>query len=421
MAPSDSEGTMALRMALKLLCFLSWSGTVVQAQSRSWQFPGQEKRNYFKVEEIALPDKFTIETWIFPDSQRTPFPADGNDGYWLSYATPNDVNCVQVDTRMLTQNKWQHVHITWDGSSSAIYVDGGLYNGDGLYFLEEDVSGKDCSGNNDGVLVMAQLQTSLAGGFDQNKAPGMQMDTVAIYNTAWTAGEVAAVAGRECIESWDTTLIGAWFDGPDDHSGNGHTAYISAETTHLSARGCCSNHDGACFHGDGTVLLESGSSKRFSEVILGDIIKTSDGEGRFSFNPVLNLPHNANNSEPAAFITLTTETGKMVAMTSDHFIPRCGQGEVTAGELVVCDCLLTVDGKETFIEIEASPKNGVFTAITQDQFIVVNGVVASPYSQISDPREKYEKYLSELKLSSGRKLVGAKGKKKSGFKKSLRP
>eukprot|EP00613_Pedinella_sp_CCMP2098_P030587 CAMPEP_0171731224 /NCGR_PEP_ID=MMETSP0991-20121206/28806_1 /TAXON_ID=483369 /ORGANISM="non described non described, Strain CCMP2098" /LENGTH=103 /DNA_ID=CAMNT_0012326201 /DNA_START=475 /DNA_END=783 /DNA_ORIENTATION=+ len=73
---------------------------------------------------------------------------------------------------------------------------------------------------------------------------------------------------------------------------------------------------GACFHGDGTVLLESGSSKRFSELSLGERIKTSDGRGGFSFNPVLSLPH-VNNTEPAAFLTLTTETGKKVDMTSD--------------------------------------------------------------------------------------------------------
>merc|ERR1719223_863194 len=169
----------------------------------------------------------------------------------------------------------------------------------------------------------------------------------------------------------------------------------------------CNYYTGACFHGSGTVLLESGLSKRLSELSLGERIKTSDGQGGFSFNPVLTLPH-ANNSEPAAFLTLTTETGKKVDMTSDHFIPKCNQEQVTAGELVVGDCLLTVDGKETLLEISSTAKNGVYTAITQDKFIVVDGIVASPFSKDSDlakPELVYEKYRLELDKNTIRKLA----------------
>mmetsp|Transcript_31188 Transcript_31188/g.56762 ORF Transcript_31188/g.56762 Transcript_31188/m.56762 type:complete len:336 (+) Transcript_31188:679-1686(+) len=164
--------------------------------------------------------------------------------------------------------------------------------------------------------------------------------------------------------------------------------------------------NGACFHGDGTVLLESGVLKRLSELGLGDVIKTSDGQGRFLFNPVLALPH-ANNSEPAAFLTLTTETDKKVDMTSDHIIPKCDQQEVAADELVVGDCLITADGKEVLMEISSTAKAGVFTAITQDNFIVVNGIVASPFSKDSDPAKPeldYNKYRLELEEKYERKL-----------------
>ena len=164
---------------------------------------------------------------------------------------------------------------------------------------------------------------------------------------------------------------------------------------------------GACFHGDGTVLLESGSSKRLSGLSLGDRIKTSDGQGSFSFSPVLTLPH-ANNSEPASFLTLTTETGKVVDMTSDHFVPKCDLKVITADELAVGDCLLTIDGKETLMEISSAAKMGVFTAITQGKFIVVNGVVASAFSKDSDPAKPeldYIKYKLELEDNRNRKLA----------------
>jgi hypothetical protein len=165
------------------------------------------------------------------------------------------------------------------------------------------------------------------------------------------------------------------------------------------------DESGACFHGNGTVLLESGASIPFSEVRLGDVIKTSDGEGNFSFSPVLTLPHDKN-TEPAAFLTLITETRKSVDMTSDHFIPQCDTTLVTASELVVGDCLLTTDGKETLTEISSSLKSGVYTAITKDEFIVVDGIVASPFSKNSDldPKRDYDKYLKELERERQRKL-----------------
>lgn len=159
-------------------------------------------------------------------------------------------------------------------------------------------------------------------------------------------------------------------------------------------------YTGSCFHGNGTVLLESGASKRLSEVNIGDRIKTSDDKGGFSFSLVATLPHKKN-TELAAFLTLTTETKKAVDMTSDHFIPKCDKEIVTAGKLVVGDCVLTIDGKETLIDITTTEKSGVYTAVTENKFIVVDGVVASPYSSSSKdqgPQEVYEKYREELEL-----------------------
>jgi len=223
----------------------------------------------------------------------------------------------------------------------------------------------------------------------------------AVYSTGTTKLEVGGSLVEECSDA-DVTTDVPYIDG--------NTIKLT-ELDHVAALiysiDICTSGPGSCFHGDGTVLLESGSSKRLSELSLGERIKTSDGRGGFSFNPVLILPH-ANNTEPAVFLTLTTETGKVVDMTPDHFIPRCDNKEVTAGELQVGDCLFTVDGKETLIEISEKEKNGVFTAVTQDNFIVVDGIVASPYSKIFDPREKY---LPESTLGRDHKLRGAKGKK----------
>jgi len=186
-------------------------------------------------------------------------------------------------------------------------------------------------------------------------------------------------------------------------------------------------NNGACFHGNGTVLLQSGQSKRISGLSIGDIIQTGDAKGKISFFPITNLPH-ANNNEPAAFVTLNTETGKKVDMTSDHYIPKCDLKVVTAGELVVGDCLFTVDGKETLVEISWTVKSGVYTAATEEKFIVVNGVVASPFSKDSHPEEPeldYEKYRLELERVNSRKLAylsrkATKLMAKKNFKSQLR-
>jgi len=182
--------------------------------------------------------------------------------------------------------------------------------------------------------------------------------------------------------------------------------YDISETAAAGTLSTCAA-PGACFHGDGTLLLESGATKKFSELALGERIKTTDGQGRFSFSSVLTLPHK-NNTEPAAFVALTTETGKKVDMTSDHIIPKCDEQEVTAGELVVGDCVLTADGKETLMEVSSTAKTGVFTAITQDKFIIVDGIVASSFSKDSDPAKPerdYKKYRLELAEERERKLA----------------
>lgn len=163
---------------------------------------------------------------------------------------------------------------------------------------------------------------------------------------------------------------------------------------------------GSCFHGDGALILKSGEIKKFSELSLGDEIKTSNGLGGFTYSSILTLPHK-NNTEPALFVTLITESGKKLDLTSDHFIPKCDQTQVTAAELVVGDCLLTIDGKETLVEVSSEAKNGVFTAITKDKYIVVDGVVASPFSKNTDPMKPeldYEKYRMELEEKRARRV-----------------
>ena len=67
-------------------------------------------------------------------------------------------------------------------------------------------------------------------------------------------------------------------------------------------------------------------------------------------------------------------------MTPNHLIPRCDQNIIPAKHLRNGDCVMTIHSKNTILEILATTKTGVYTAITKDTFIVVNDVIVSPYS-----------------------------------------
>jgi hypothetical protein len=173
------------------------------------------------------------------------------------------------------------------------------------------------------------------------------------------------------------------------------------------------------------VTLENNSKKAMTQLQLGDVIQTSDSKGNLGFAPVTSLPHEAGNSEVATFLKLSTESGKSVYMTPGHLLPNCGGKTVSASELVIGDCLFVVDGnvtqKDTLVEISSATLFGVNTAITDAQFIVADGIIASPYALANDPdRNKIASpidYLDLLVQKTGKKLRGAK--KVSATKKQI--
>jgi len=174
------------------------------------------------------------------------------------------------------------------------------------------------------------------------------------------------------------------------------------------------NDAGSCFHASGTATLESGASKKMSELSLGDVVQIADEEGNLSFSQILMLPHKKND-ELATFLNLTTESGKTTLMTADHLIPRCGETIVLsmASELFVGDCLLTTDGKETLTEINSVVASGIYTAVTKEKFIVVDGIVASPFSRDSDRDHSMREYEEFRKvLENKQKLELGKTERK---------
>ena len=94
------------------------------------------------------------------------------------------------------------------------------------------------------------------------------------------------------------------------------------------------------------------------------------------------VPHRAN-KERVAFIRVAAESGRDVKMTHDHILPAgvCGSSLplVYASKIVVGDCIQTVSGEEKVSMVEVVHSEGVYTIVTNEEYIVVNGIIASSF------------------------------------------
>jgi hypothetical protein len=142
---------------------------------------------------------------------------------------------------------------------------------------------------------------------------------------------------------------------------------------------CSSTSDDVCFSGDDSVTLESGATKIFSELAIGDMVQTADASGALSFSNVVALPHAANN-KLASFVNVVTASGKSLKATKMHLLQQCDGSLAYAGSLSEGDCLRTVDGGEAVTALSTIKAEGIYTAVTTNEFLVVNGIVASPFA-----------------------------------------
>ena len=157
-----------------------------------------------------------------------------------------------------------------------------------------------------------------------------------------------------------------------------------AGTVTTSSNGATNN---ACFAGTELVTLESGD-KQMSEVRIGDRILTVNAEGEQVFSDVVYLPHRIN-QELATFTVLTTESGRDLKMTADHFLPAgsCAAPStmpvIAASQVVVGDCVQSIHGREQVVSVGKFEGKGIYTVIAMEELIVVNGIVATPYGGVN--------------------------------------
>ena len=140
-----------------------------------------------------------------------------------------------------------------------------------------------------------------------------------------------------------------------------------------------------CFAGSETVRLESGEDRQISLIIAGDSVEAADAAGKISFSEVVFVPHKANR-DSALFIYITTESGRDIKMTKSHVLPAgaCGTSSPLplkhASLVTVNDCVMTVAGEERVSMVSTILAEGLQTIVTKEEFVVVNGIIASPFA-----------------------------------------
>ena len=144
-----------------------------------------------------------------------------------------------------------------------------------------------------------------------------------------------------------------------------------------------SSGSSGCFSGSETVTLDSGDVKFISDVVVGDRVLAADSDGQTIFSDVVFVPHGSN-KQSAIFTQISTEDGRDVKMTHNHILPAgvCGNvlSLVYASKVTVGDCIQTASGQERVSKIDFVRGEGLYTIVTKEEYIVVNGIIASSFA-----------------------------------------
>ena len=132
--------------------------------------------------------------------------------------------------------------------------------------------------------------------------------------------------------------------------------------------------------------MESVGAMPISRIRIGDRVLACDAAGRTLYSDVVFVPHGPN-KDSAHFVHITTDSGRDIRMTENHIIPSgaCGNRGVFlclsyARNVMPGDCIMTVSGEERISAVEVVAGQGLYTIITNEEYLVVNGIIASPFA-----------------------------------------
>ena len=201
-----------------------------------------------------------------------------------------------------------------------------------------------------------------------------------IYVTAGTTVTYNTYSSGGCFRNPSTVSSGSTLTPCSSPTLNGAYGYSTVSISSSAARAPAGSN--SCFSGSEAVTLLSGESRAISDIRIGDQVLASDTAGKVFFSEVIFVPH-GRNEESAVFTHIFTANGRDLKMTQNHILPAgfCGSPLplVYASQVNEGDCILTVSGEEKVSKVEITQGEGVYTIVTNEEFIVVNGIIASPF------------------------------------------
>jgi len=199
------------------------------------------------------------------------------------------------------------------------------------------------------------------------------------YSTTTCSGTSQSGTFEDGV-SCETTRDDDRNDGDDDYTS--YTDYMSYTCT----EGSSSSKKSKCFAGSELVTLESGASLPISDVQVGDRVLSASKQGEFRYSEVIAVPH-AKNNDREVFHEIRLANGADVRMTAEHLLPVAGACAVdaeyvltAAKDVTAAACVMTVNGPAEVVANNHVVGYGIYTIITKEEYVVVNGVVASPFA-----------------------------------------
>jgi hypothetical protein len=191
------------------------------------------------------------------------------------------------------------------------------------------------------------------------------------------------------------------------------TSYYTSSVTGSSSSSS-SKRARQCFAGSETVQLENGNIIAISDVRVGDVVLAADIYGNSKFSTVIAVPHDKN-YDRTVFTRIVVESGNDIKMTADHLVMVDRACDAAHQELLAAQdvqpgmCLLSAVplGLARSKVVSVTPNvvgYGIYTIVAEEELVVVNGFIASPFaSSHSIPNAYYNvvRALSKFPLVTG--------------------
>jgi len=163
-------------------------------------------------------------------------------------------------------------------------------------------------------------------------------------------------------------------------SGSGSCSGLSSGCTNLFGTSIQVTCTSGCFPADSTVALESGESKRMSEVTVGDRVQVGDNQ----FSDVFMFSHSIPKSK-AEYVKITTASKAVLRLTDEHYLYVNG-ALAPAGKVAVGDKVVLANGTASVVvAVSTVEAEGIYNPHTMHGNIVVDGVTTSTYTTAVHP------------------------------------